>query len=51
MQRYENYLATQLPVVWLPTAPFRLTVYKKNLANVVPQGILAEIYPQFYAVH
>ena len=51
LQRYENYLATQLPVVWLPTAPFRLTVYKKNLANVVPQGILAEIYPQFYAVH
>lgn len=51
LHQYEDYLAQQLPVVWLPTAPFRLTVYKRNLEGLVPQGILAEIYPQNYVLH
>jgi peptide/nickel transport system substrate-binding protein len=48
--RYENFIAKQLPVAWLPTAPFRLTVYKGNLKGLMPQGILSEIYPQDYSI-
>jgi peptide/nickel transport system substrate-binding protein len=44
--QYENYLAQQLPVVWMPNSPYQLTLYKKNLSGVVPQGIYDELYPQ-----
>ncbi|HUY23944.1 MAG TPA: ABC transporter substrate-binding protein, partial [Candidatus Saccharimonadales bacterium] len=45
---YEDYLAQNLPMVWLPSTPFQLTMYKKGLKGVVPQGIFSEIYPQYY---
>lgn len=48
--RYEDYLAKQLPVVWMPNGPYQLTMYKKNLHGLVPQGIYDELYPQFYSV-
>jgi peptide/nickel transport system substrate-binding protein len=47
---YQNYLATQLPDVWLPTSPTQLTVYKSDLRGLVPQGVFAEIYPQDYSL-
>jgi peptide/nickel transport system substrate-binding protein len=47
--KYENYLAEQLPDVWLPTNPSQLTMYKSDLTGVVPQGIFGEIYPQDYS--
>ena len=47
--QYEDYLATQLPDVWLPTNPTQLTVYKANLHGLVPQGVFAEVYPQDYS--
>ncbi len=46
---YEDYLATQLPDVWLPTNPTELTVYKSYLRGLVPQGVFAEVYPQDYS--
>ena len=46
--RYEDYLAKQLPVVWMPNGPYQLTVYKSNLKGLVPQGVYDEIYPQDY---
>ncbi|MHB8555481.1 MAG: ABC transporter substrate-binding protein [Candidatus Dormibacteria bacterium] len=46
--RYENYLATQLPVGWMPNGPYQLTMYKSNLGGLVPQGIFDEMYPQQY---
>jgi peptide/nickel transport system substrate-binding protein len=46
--KYEDYAAKELPVVWLPNGPYQFTMYKSNLKGVVPQGIFAEIYPQFY---
>ncbi len=45
---YEDYLARSLPVAWLPTSPYQLTVYKSGLHGVVPQGIFAEVTPQYY---
>ncbi|MHB1638472.1 MAG: ABC transporter substrate-binding protein [Candidatus Dormibacteria bacterium] len=46
--KYENYVATQLPLAWLPNAPYQLTMYKSNLGGLLPQGIYEEIYPQMY---
>ncbi|MGC1185534.1 MAG: ABC transporter substrate-binding protein [Candidatus Dormiibacterota bacterium] len=48
--RYEDYVAKELPLIWLPTAPFQITMYKSNLKGLVPQGIYSEIYPQSYAL-
>ncbi|MGC8474075.1 MAG: ABC transporter substrate-binding protein [Candidatus Dormibacteria bacterium] len=48
--RYEDYLATQLPVIWLPSFPFQLTMYKSNLRGLIPQGVYDEMYPQYYSL-
>jgi hypothetical protein len=34
----------------MPAAPYQLTIYKKGLRGLVPQGIFAEIYPQDYSL-
>ena len=47
--KYEDYLARQLPVVWMPDLPVQLTVYKRGLRGVLPQGIVDQIVPQFYS--
>ncbi len=46
--KYEDYLAKQLPVVYMPNIPVQLTMVKKNLAGYA-QGIFDEIYPQYYS--
>ena len=48
LDTYENYLAKQLPVVWMPDQPYQLTMYKKSLKGLVPQGVYDEIYPENY---
>jgi len=48
LDTYENYLAKQLPVVWMPSQPYQLTMYKKSLKGLVPQGVFDEIYPEAY---
>ena len=47
--KYQDYLAQQLPVVWMPNEYSQLTMYRSNLNGVVPQSILDFIYPQFYS--
>jgi peptide/nickel transport system substrate-binding protein len=47
--KYENYLAKQLPVIWMPTVPYQLTMYKSNLQGLVPQGVYDEVYPADYS--
>jgi peptide/nickel transport system substrate-binding protein len=47
--KYEDFMARQLPVVWMPNEPAQLTMYKSSLKGVVPQGAYAdEIYPENY---
>ncbi|MGH7666750.1 MAG: ABC transporter substrate-binding protein [Candidatus Dormibacteria bacterium] len=48
--RYEDYAAKQLPLLWLPTGPSTLTMYKKTLHGLLPQGVYDELYPQDYSV-
>ena len=50
LSAYENYLAEQLPVIWLPNLPYQLTVFRSYLRGVVPQGVFGEIYPEDYRV-
>jgi len=49
MFKYEDYLARQLPVVWMPMLPLQLTMYKRNLKGAIPQGIIDQVFPQFYS--
>jgi peptide/nickel transport system substrate-binding protein len=49
LDTYENYLAKQLPVVWMPSMPYQLTMYKKSLKGLVPQGVFDEIYPEDFS--
>ena len=37
---YENYLATNLPVIWQPEGAYSLTEIGKNVCGVVPWNIL-----------
>ncbi len=48
IDKYENYLADQLPVLWMPNAPQALTVYNTKLTGFVPQGIFDVLYPENY---
>ncbi|MGH7640143.1 MAG: ABC transporter substrate-binding protein [Candidatus Dormibacteria bacterium] len=48
MFKYEDYLAKQLPVAWVPNGDIQLTMYKNNLKGIVPQDVLDIIYPQDY---
>lgn len=47
--RYEDYLARQLPVMWMPIPPLQLTMYKSGLRGVNPQGIIDQVFPQLYS--
>jgi peptide/nickel transport system substrate-binding protein len=43
---YENYLATQLPVVWEPAADYQQAEIQKNLHGVTPLNPLLSITPE-----
>ncbi len=46
--KMENYIAQQLPMVFMPNGPYQLTLYKSNLKGALPQGILNELNPEYY---
>ncbi len=50
MYKYEDYLAKQLPVVWMPNGDVQLTMYKSYLKGLVPQDVLDIVYPQDYRI-
>lgn len=47
--KYEDYLAKTLPVVWMPTEYYQLTMYKSDLRGLLPQSVMGAIYPQYYS--
>ena len=49
LYKYQNYLAKQVPVVWMPNGDIQLTMYKSNLKGLVPQDVFDIIYPQDYS--
>jgi peptide/nickel transport system substrate-binding protein len=46
MYTYENYLATQLPVIWMPVNYAQLNMINKNLKGTQPLDPLLQIYPE-----
>jgi peptide/nickel transport system substrate-binding protein len=46
MYTYEDYLAKQLPVIWLPVAYAQLSEINKDLKGTNPQDPLLQIYPE-----
>lgn len=46
----ENFLARQLPVIYVPEEPAQLTMYKKNLTGFAPQVVNLWISPQTYSL-
>jgi peptide/nickel transport system substrate-binding protein len=47
---YENYLAKQLPVIWMPLAPYQLTEVSKLLKGATPQDSVQNIYPEDWSL-
>jgi len=48
LYKYQDYLARQLPVIYMPLGTIQLTMYKSNLKGLVPQDSFDVIYPQQY---
>ncbi len=45
---YENYLAKQLPWLWMPTPAYQLTMIKSNLKGVAPQNGYLVLTPESF---
>ncbi len=43
---YQDYLAKQLPVMWMPVPDLQISVISKRLHGWAPQSSLQEIYPE-----
>ncbi len=46
LHTYEDYIAKQLPVIWLPVAYGQLSMINKALRGTLPQDPLLQIYPE-----
>ncbi|MGH9046905.1 MAG: ABC transporter substrate-binding protein, partial [Acidimicrobiales bacterium] len=46
---YENYLAEQLPWLWIPTLAYQLTMIKDNLKGVAPQNGYLDLTPENFS--
>jgi len=44
--RYENYMAKELPYLWLPNASYQISAISKKLHGVVAQDSTGHIYPE-----
>ena len=47
---YEDYLARDLPVIWMPTGYYQLSVISPKLHGVLPQDPNLNIYPQDWSL-
>jgi peptide/nickel transport system substrate-binding protein len=48
LDKYQDFLAKNLPCLFLPNTPIQFTMYKKNLKGFLPQDVFDIIYPQDY---
>jgi peptide/nickel transport system substrate-binding protein len=46
LYKYQNYLAGQLPGLWMPQPDTQISAVNKNLHGVTPQDPLDNIYPE-----
>jgi peptide/nickel transport system substrate-binding protein len=50
LHTYENYLAKQLPVIWLPTGYYQISAIKDQLKGTLPQDPNVQIYPEQWSL-
>ncbi len=48
LDRYQNYLVEQAPVIWQPLPYFQLTLIRSNLKGVTPQNPFTTITPAYW---
>jgi peptide/nickel transport system substrate-binding protein len=48
MYNWENYLSTQLPLMWQPNAPYQMTEVVNDLHGVLPQESTLMITPEYW---
>jgi peptide/nickel transport system substrate-binding protein len=48
IQAYEDYLAQQLPTLWLPWQVDQVSVISNKLHGALPQDPYQQMYPQFW---
>jgi peptide/nickel transport system substrate-binding protein len=48
--KYENYMATEVPFLWLPNADYQISVISKHLHGIVAQDSTGHIYPEDWYV-
>ena len=46
LDQYQNYLASQLPVVWQPNPPFMMSEISNNLKGATPQNVFGGLFPE-----
>jgi peptide/nickel transport system substrate-binding protein len=46
LEKYQDFLATDLPVVWQPNPAYELSEIKSDLHGVVPQNVFAYLTPE-----
>jgi peptide/nickel transport system substrate-binding protein len=46
---WESYIASALPMIWIPSAAFELVAARSNLTGVLPPNSLLSIFPQRWA--
>jgi len=48
LNAYQNYIATQVPVIWEPNADYQLTEFAKNLRGIAPQNPFSNLFPEYW---
>ncbi|MCF2707258.1 peptide ABC transporter substrate-binding protein [Arcanobacterium haemolyticum] len=46
LKAYNEYLAEDLPVLWMPNPVYQISAYKSNLKGVAPQDLMNGLYPE-----
>lgn len=49
--QYENYIAQQLPMLWIPNVPDQVSAISSSLHGATPQGTLGMIAPQLWSMN
>lgn len=50
MAAYEDYIARDLPVIWMPTGYYQISAIKTTLRGALPQDPNVQIYPENWEV-
>jgi peptide/nickel transport system substrate-binding protein len=50
LHAYENYVAAQVPYLWMPNAAYQISVISNKLKGVTAQDTTGHIYPEDWSL-